>query len=203
MLENVKEAIHTMKTQKKTRRRAYAALTALALVASVATMYSLSRPGIAMAGDTICGLEEHTHGDGCYTVKMVCTPEDHAKPDQPAAHHHGEGCYEEQQVLTCTLEEAQAHVHDEKCATQGCELAETEGHTHGEGCYEVQKKLICTLEETPEVAPEPMHHTESCYERVLTCTQQEHVHNSTCYQVKEEVPDNSICGLKEIGRAHV
>ena len=47
--------------QWKRRIRLLKTVTALALVVAICTSYVLMMPGLTMAAETYCGLEEHTH----------------------------------------------------------------------------------------------------------------------------------------------
>ena len=71
------------------------------------------KPGTVLSygnGGYICGLQEHTHGNGCtYLCKL-------------SEHTHGETCY----ALTCNKE----HTHSDICYT-----CDHKGHTHNINCY--------------------------------------------------------------------
>ena len=47
--------------QRKRRMRLLKTVTALALVVAICTSYVLMMPGLTMAAETYCGLEERTH----------------------------------------------------------------------------------------------------------------------------------------------
>ena len=145
------------------------ALLAMAAVVVFITVYMLILPAITMTGPT-CGLEEHTHSDGCYELRLVCGLEE--TPEGDAAHVHGPACYEQQQVLTCGQEEGSGHTHTDACMGYVCGQEEGAGHTHTDACY-----ADVTVEE-------------------LTCTQEEsagHTHDASCYTVEEEL----TCGMSE------
>lgn len=78
-------------------------------------------------------------------------------------HTHTQECYEVRSILTCGQEE-------------------TPGHKHDETCYDAEGNLICGQEEK-----EGHTHTAECYttEKVLVCDKEEHVHDESCYPVKE------------------
>ena len=123
MHETMKHMLQVFAKQRVQRRRAYAAFTALALVVSISTMYTLSKPAVTMTGTPVCGLEEHEHGEDCYILELVCGVENHNAADETAeetVHEHDETCYEQQSVLTCALEEGEAHTHDESCNGIAC-----------------------------------------------------------------------------------
>ena len=91
------------------------ALLAMAAVVVFITVYMLILPAITMTGPT-CALEEHTHSDSCYELRLVCGLE--GDPEGDTAHVHGPACYEQQQVLTCGQEEGSGHTHTDAC--MGC-----------------------------------------------------------------------------------
>mgnify|MGYP001058749841 FL=1 len=118
-------------------------------------------------------------------------------------HEHTEDCYTEVQTLTCMEEE---HVHGDDCfdPEDGTLICEKFEHTHDENCYTTEYELTCGLEEgelveqvveptqSAELEPvaleptvdtvEPIyhHHTDACYEEVLTCPLPEHHHTVAC-----------------------
>lgn len=58
--------------QRKRRMRLLKTVTALALVVAICTSYVLMMPGLTMAAETYCGLEEHTHTADCYVDELTC-----------------------------------------------------------------------------------------------------------------------------------
>ena len=171
--------------QRKRRMRLLKTVTALALVVAICTSYVLMMPGLTMAAETYCGLEEHTHTADCYVDELTCLISEREAETvftdimrcsfEP--HHHSSDCYNAQGELSCGYWDGYIHEHDEKC-------------------YDSNGVLICTLEE------HPMHkHTDACYnwEKQLTCTLPEsegHIHTDACYRAKEPT-----CGLFE-GEGH-
>ena len=167
--------------QRKHRMRLLKTVTALALVVAICTSYVLMMPGLTMAAETYCGLEEHTHTADCYVDELTCLISEREAETvftdimrcsfEP--HHHSSDCYNAQGELSCGYWDGYIHEHDEKC-------------------YDSNGVLICTLEE------HPMHkHTNACYnwEKQLTCTLPEsegHIHTDACYRAKEPT-----CGLFE------
>ena len=167
--------------QRKRRMRLLKTVTALALVVAICTSYVLMMPGLTMAAETYCGLEEHTHTADCYVDELTCLISEREAETvftdimrcsfEP--HHHSSDCYNAQGKLSCGYWDGYIHEHDEKC-------------------YDSNGVLICTLEE------HPMHkHTDACYnwEKQLTCTLPEsegHIHTDACYRAKEPT-----CGLFE------
>ena len=167
--------------QRKRRTRLLKTVTALALVVAICTSYVLMMPGLTMAAETYCGLEEHTHTADCYVDELTCLISEREAETvftdimrcsfEP--HHHSSDCYNAQGELSCGYWDGYIHEHDEKC-------------------YDSNGVLICTLEE------HPMHkHADACYnwEKQLTCTLPEsegHIHTDACYRAKEPT-----CGLFE------
>ena len=167
--------------QRKRRMRLLKTVTALALVVAICTSYVLMMPGLTMAAETYCGLEEHTHTADCYVDELTCLISEREAETvftdimrcsfEP--HRHSSDCYNAQGELSCGYWDGYIHEHDEKC-------------------YDSNGVLICTLEE------HPMHkHTDACYnwEKQLICTLPEsegHIHTDACYRAKEPT-----CGLLE------
>ena len=124
-------------------------------------------------------------------------------------HEHTDDCYTEVQTLTC-MEEEHVHENDCFDPEDGSLICEKFEHTHDESCYTTEYELTCGLEEGELVeqvveptqsaelaamavaepvalAPvvdtvEPIyhHHTDACYEEVLTCPLPEHHHTVAC-----------------------
>lgn len=124
-------------------------------------------------------------------------------------HEHTEDCYTEVQTLTC-MEEEHVHGDDCFDPEDGTLICEKFEHTHDENCYTTEYELTCGLEEgelveqvveptqSAELAamavaePVPLeptvdtvepiyhHHTDACYEEVLTCPLPEHHHTVAC-----------------------
>lgn len=124
-------------------------------------------------------------------------------------HEHTEDCYTEVQTLTC-MEEEHVHGDDCFDPEDGTLICDKFEHTHDENCYTTEYELTCGLEEgelveqvveptqsaelaamavAEPVALEPMvdtvepiyhHHTDACYEEVLTCPLPEHHHTVAC-----------------------
>lgn len=124
-------------------------------------------------------------------------------------HEHTEDCYTEVQTLTC-MEEEHVHGDDCFDPEDGTLICDKFEHTHDENCYTTEYELTCGLEEgelveqvveptqsaelaamavAEPVALEPTvdtvepiyhHHTDACYEEVLTCPLPEHHHTVAC-----------------------
>lgn len=124
-------------------------------------------------------------------------------------HEHTDDCYTEVQTLTC-MEEEHVHGDDCFDPEDGSLICDKFEHTHDESCYTTEYELTCGLEEgelveqvveptqsaalaamaaAKPVALAPMvdtvepiyhHHTDACYEEVLTCPLPEHHHTVAC-----------------------
>lgn len=124
-------------------------------------------------------------------------------------HEHTEDCYTEVQTLTC-MEEEHVHGDDCFDPEDGSLICDKFEHTHDESFYTTEYELTCGLEEgelveqvveptqsaelaamavAEPVALEPTvdtvepiyhHHTDACYEEVLTCPLPEHHHTVAC-----------------------
>ena len=124
-------------------------------------------------------------------------------------HEHTDDCYTEVRTLTC-MEEEHVHGDDCFDPEDGSLICDKFEHTHDESCYTTEYELTCGLEEgelveqvveptqsaalaamavAEPVALEPMvdtvepiyhHHTDACYEEVLTCPLPEHHHTVAC-----------------------
>ncbi len=148
--------IDRFRHERRTRRRTAAILLTLAVVVAGSVFWQLRYTGVAMANETYCGYEEHTHTDECYETVLTCGLEE---AEATEGHTHDESCYETVQTLTCGQEES-------------------EEHTHSESCYTTEEVLFCEQDE--EEAEEGHTHDDSCYEEVLVCEIPEHVHTMEC-----------------------
>lgn len=151
MQELVREYLNELKKKQKKRRRIRIIVAAFALVVAGGVIWSLTQAGIAMTGSAKCGMEEHTHGDECYTDTLACGRE------ESAGHTHTDACWQTTQMLVCGQEESEEHV-------------------HAEACYQAEQTLVCGQEECAGHA-----HTEACYSRQLVCGRQEHIHTDACF----------------------
>lgn len=125
-------------------------------------------------GELICGLEEHSHSDGCLDEEgnQIC---------ELSEHTHDDSCYAYEKELICGLEETEAQ-EPEMIPTLTCGLEETE-----EQPPETDTVLTCGLEETEVQEPEKV--------RVLICGLAEHTHTDQCYQKAEESAPKYTCGF--------
>ena len=130
-----------------------------------------------------CGQEEHTHDETCPvdpdTGDFLCGFEEHT---------HTDDCYttetETEEKLVCGYEEGEV-LSDGTAAEDGiAALEDTNTATS-----------VAEDDSSSEAVSEPVlhHHTEACYEKVLTCTIPEHTHTLACladYSADVETDDD-------------
>lgn len=131
-----------------------------------------------------CGKEEHTHDDTCPvdpdTGDFLCGYEEHT---------HTDDCYttetETEEKLICGYEEGQVLSDGTAADDDGiAALEDTNTATS-----------VAEDDSSSEAVSEPVlhHHTEACYEKVLTCTIPEHTHTLACladYSADVETDDD-------------
>lgn len=129
-----------------------------------------------------CGQEEHTHDDTCPvdpdTGDFLCGYEEHT---------HTDDCFttetETEEKLICGYEEGQV-LSDGTAADDGIAALE-----------DTNTATSVAEDSSSEAVSEPVlhHHTEACYEKVLTCTIPEHTHTLECladYSADVETDDD-------------
>lgn len=129
-----------------------------------------------------CGQEEHTHDETCPvdpdTGDFLCGFEEHT---------HTDDCYttetETEEKLVCGYEEGEV-------------LSDGAADEDGIAALEDTNTATSVAEDSSsEAVSEPVlhHHTEACYEKVLTCTIPEHTHTLACladYSADVETDDD-------------
>lgn len=129
-----------------------------------------------------CGQEEHTHDETCPvdpdTGEFLCGYEEH---------EHSDDCYttetETEEKLICGYEEGEV-LSDGAAAEDGIAALE-----------DTNTATSVADDSSSEAVSEPVlhHHTEACYEKVLTCTIPEHTHTLACladYSADVETDDD-------------
>lgn len=129
-----------------------------------------------------CGQEEHTHDETCPvdpdTGDFICGLEEHT---------HTDDCFttetETEEKLICGYEEGQV-LSDGTAAEDGIAALE-----------DTNTATSVAEDSSSEAVSEPVlhHHTEACYEKVLTCTIPEHTHTLECladYSADVETDDD-------------
>ena len=130
-----------------------------------------------------CGQEEHTHDETCPvdpdTGEFLCGYEEH---------EHSDDCYttetETEEKLVCGYEEGE--VLSDGTAVDDDGIAALE---------DTNTATSVADDSSSEAVSEPVlhHHTEACYEKVLTCTIPEHTHTLECladYSADVETDDD-------------
>lgn len=130
-----------------------------------------------------CGEEEHTHDETCPvdpdTGDFICGYEEHT---------HTDDCYttetETEEKLVCGYEEGEVLSDGTAADDDGIAALEDTNTT-----------TSVAEESSSEAVSEPVlhHHTEACYEKVLTCTIPEHTHTLACladYSADVETDDD-------------
>lgn len=131
-----------------------------------------------------CGQEEHTHDETCPvdpdTGEFLCGYEEHT---------HTDDCYttetETEEKLVCGYEEDQVLSDGTAADDDGIAALEDTNTTTS----------VAEDDSSSEAVSEPVlhHHTEACYEKVLTCTIPEHTHTLECladYSADVETDDD-------------
>ncbi|MBR5816266.1 MAG: hypothetical protein IKY38_02445, partial [Anaerotignum sp.] len=79
MNEQFRKTAEKLHNEYLRKKRWKTAVKMMGCVVVFCTTYALILPAITMQKDTICGYEEHLHGEECFipapTVEMICTAE--------------------------------------------------------------------------------------------------------------------------------
>lgn len=167
LLGKVREALR----RKHTRKILTRFISVFSAIVVFITTYALILPAITLELKASCGIEQHQHSGECYEERLICDQE------ESDGHHHDDSCYEVSRELSCGTEEHQ-HSSENGCFDADgkliCELPE---HIHNDSCFREVKTLICGEEESAG-----HHHTDACYEKVLVCGREVHIHSAECYK---------------------
>lgn len=215
MKKHIPAQADRMRQQHSRRHRWYRLVLGLSCIVVFCTVYALIIPALTMEKTPICGLEEHTHNDDCYSISLRYSDLDcafavHEHSDScydedgklicgeadTVIHSHDDLCYDENGELICPLPEVEEHRHDESCykiIEYSCGEKESEGHLHNEACYAADGTLLCDREES-----EGHHHTAACKveDKKLICDKPEvifHEHTATCF-ADGDTSTAPICG---------
>lgn len=155
----------------------------------------------------VCGIEEtepvrtykttfspHTHSEACYDKEgnLAC-----GIMENEYYHKHNDFCKDADGNPICGLKFKKPHEHTEECFdADGNQICTTPilTHKHSAACYDDKGSLICGQWEIPSftstadnlIETPGHHHDAGCYERRLTCGQEEHVHSPACYATEEK-----------------
>ena len=166
---------------RRTRRFLTRFVSGVAAVVVFVTTYALVLPAITMESEAACGIEAHQHDDSCYSENLICGQE------ESEGHHHTDDCYTVSRDLECDLEEHQ-HSSENGCFDEeGNLVCKQKEHTHSDSCYKEHRELTCGLEES-----EGHHHTDSCYEKILTCGKEVHTHSAACYKANLQIESAAV-----------
>lgn len=150
-MQNVNTKIQSFLEKHKIEQRYLFILFLLSVIVVVTVILSLVTPAMSMTGDPVCGKEEHTHSEQCYSDVLICT-------ENTDGHQHNDDCYTTETKIICGLEEDENHTHSDECYSEEktliCDIPESPVHTHTDECYE--HRLTCEKEEHT--------HTDECYE---------------------------------------
>lgn len=207
LTNHTKNALQKQKRKKRWQK----VLSVLAAVVVFVTTYMLILPAITLENNVVCGKEEHTHTEDCYTTKpetkeLTCTLESLELHKHTSAcygvdgnlicgiadyvvHTHDDNCYDENGKLICALAEIKEHQHKDSCYSDGeliCDQPEVILHEHIASCYDEARNLICRKLETKK-----HEHTEECFNvtpatKTLVCGIEEHQHTDECYGDEDE-----------------
>lgn len=215
MKKHIPAQADRIRQQHSRRHRWYRLVLGLSCIVVFCTVYALIIPALTMEKTPICGLEEHTHNDDCYSLSLRysgldCAFAVHEHSDRcydedgtlicgeadTVIHSHDDLCYDENGELICPLPEVEEHRHDESCykiTEYSCGEKEREGHLHNEDCYAADGTLLCDREER-----EGHHHTAACKveDKELICDKPEvifHEHTAACF-ADGDTSTTPICG---------
>lgn len=151
-------------------------------LAAAKSRWDILNPPPAPEPVRYCGLEEHTHGEGCYDAEqnLICEIPEHT---------HADACLVRPVVYYCGLEE---HTHDERCYdNEGNRICGLEEHTHQPLC-QVESPYCCGKEEHE--------HTDACYDEnnVLICGLEAHAHGESCMLAEQTVEAQLLMPLSEL-----
>lgn len=199
MNKELENEVGKMKKRRKNASRSKRVISVVALITIICTVAVMTFPAFTLTRGIICGMEEHTHTDECYSeieieeaTELICGLE---------AHVHDETCYDEEGNIVCSLDE---HEHTEECyeiipahmeTVLSCEKPE---HVHTDACYDAP------VEENPVFCGYAGHvHNDSCYvDGELLCTLPEHEHTAQCYSDPTADLDSAANWEKDFARYH-
>lgn len=144
----------------------------LSLVVAIVVFWWLKLVGITVTGEAFCGLQEHTHGSGCYTVELICGFDEN---------------YENEQT-----DESDENITEEITDETESSESEFETHTHTEECC--LKTLICTITvhtHTQECFPDKTADVETVSDWLKTIEEA---------QITNNIPENLIAiAMSQVG----
>ncbi|MBR4861525.1 MAG: CHAP domain-containing protein, partial [Firmicutes bacterium] len=114
MRDTLHDSLRKLRWHKIRKHRMFVILLVLSLIVSADVFWALRQPGLTLAGDAACGIQEHHHDETCRTQTCICeiTDEQHA---------HEETCFVWE--TSCGLEE---HSHEIICYSDETADVETQ-----------------------------------------------------------------------------
>ncbi len=160
----------------------------LAVVVVFCTTYMLILPAITIENETFCGIEAHTHSQGCYVIQseLICPYEENYTDETTDITDVSQEVLSQQEEEQTSLSQETT---DETVQTAENEESEQALHIHTDKCYESVELLICSLEEHE--------HNEFCFIEDFTTqssdnsqatdteNSQQHIHTQDCYTADE------------------
>ena len=119
----------------------------LALLVAFATVYALIMPAITLSNEVVCGLEAHTHSEGCYQLELaspqpelVCGA---GSGGETLIHTHDSFCYDERGELICALPQLEARCagHARLFTRMPDALAGTMGNQVAIACFDTLEEV--------------------------------------------------------------
>jgi uncharacterized surface anchored protein len=205
MNEKMQKKINRYLADAKKKRWLMAAVSVLAVVVAVGTFRALTSPGITLTdGKTlICGKEEHTHTDACYTWELVKDAEgDSGTVSGSNVKNDAAPSSKSTEIKDSSIpDSAEPTQPDAAASTGGTETekkADASGSTAGETSGATSKTDSGTAETAKSTESTPVKETSgtldlSSYQypdtppagyhwvHVLTCGKEEHTHTDACY----------------------
>lgn len=143
----------------------------------------------------ICGLDEHTHGDECYTITEAPAPEeDNSESNEPAGSESSSESAEPQPAPEAGAEdsgdqggETEADVDS---GSESAEGGESESNAEPESASDSDTSSESSSVEETNIADEPAPLAAEPTKELI-CELEEHSHSEDCYEL------TLICGLEE------
>lgn len=114
MRDTLHESLQKLRWTKIRKHRTFVILLVLSLIVSADVFWILRQPGMTLAGDAACGIQEHHHDETCRTQTCICEITDEQ-------HTHEETCFVWE--TSCGLEE---HSHEIICYSDNTADVETQ-----------------------------------------------------------------------------
>ncbi len=178
--------------EKRMRRRIISVLTVLAFVVSGTVFWQLRSTGVAMANETYCGMDEHTHSEeqGCWEWILTCEQSDEEGLNVKNLTEASDRGTDSDIAVSVEDEvpDTVSDPNDAEPAEEGASCTEPDSgntRTEAEETAEAEPAPYDSGDcegEISDTASETARHThdESCYMSVLVCEVPEHTHTVEC-----------------------